>query len=95
MRELTADERLAVPTVHLNGTSRESLLDVRGAAYDAIQAAYRAVREIAPNGRDYYPAGPVAMAAAEVAHRRRLLALHNLAEEIEAEMCAIDEQGRN
>lgn len=45
---------LAVPTIHLNGTGRDSLIDGLCTASDAINSAYEALKQTAPNGRDYY-----------------------------------------
>ena len=42
------------PTVHLNGTSEESLLDGFSAAHNAIIDAIKAMEDCAPNARDYY-----------------------------------------
>ena len=51
---------LTLPTVHLNGTSRQMLSEGYGNAYRALQQAIRAFKEIEHNARDYYVAGPVA-----------------------------------
>jgi len=48
-------KKLICPCVHGNGTSKESLLRDYEAAWDAIQAALKAMMPTAPNGRDYYP----------------------------------------
>lgn len=45
---------LRIPTIHLNGTSAESLTEALEKAYSAIGEAKRALQETAPNGRDYY-----------------------------------------
>lgn len=83
-----------VPTIHLNGTSKAALLDDLGEAAVAIDAAYRAVKQTAPNGRDYYPQGPLALGAALAEHEDRLRRLDAVKAEIEALMDAIDTQGR-
>jgi len=66
---------LAVPTIHLNGTSRESLMDRLRDAMDAIIEAEKALMQACPNGRDYYPQGPDAIQEALRQHANRL---HNL-----------------
>lgn len=86
-----AKPELIAPIVHLNGTSKESLLEARQEVYDALNEAYRALREIAPNGRDYY-VKPGLMEKAVEQHRRRQQVLDDLMKEIEAEMEAIDGQ---
>lgn len=47
-------DNMMVPTVHLNGTSRESLIRGLEKAYVAITQAIDAVCDAAPHGRDYY-----------------------------------------
>jgi hypothetical protein len=46
--------KIIVPAIHLNGTSKESLVEALEDAYISIGNAYDALRECAPNGRDYY-----------------------------------------
>ena len=74
---------MTLPTIHLNGTSVESLLEDNDRAYRAINAAYDALRLAGPNGRDYYPQGGGAMEAAQDEHRERLLALHGIITQLE------------
>ncbi len=45
------------PTIHLNGTSEESLLDGYSSANNALLAAIAALEACSPNGRDYYVDG--------------------------------------
>ena len=45
---------LTLPTLYLNGTSRDSLLDGYLAALDALRLAMEALQAAAPNARDYY-----------------------------------------
>jgi len=57
-----------MPTIHLNGTSKEQLFaEVCGAA-GAIRGAISACSVAAPNARDYYVAGPGAFEAARTQH---------------------------
>lgn len=46
-----------VPTVHLNGTSAESLLEAYDKAGRALALAQAALEECSPHARDYYPQG--------------------------------------
>ena len=66
---------LAIPTVHLNGTSRESLLEQLTSASDAVYEAIKAVANACPNGRDYYTQSGNAIQEALRQHANRL---HNL-----------------
>lgn len=86
---------LAVPTVHLNGTSREMLVKELETAYDALGAAYEAMRECGPNGRDYYPQGPGALERAIRQHFDRLSRVDSVRSELEALIGKISEAGKS
>lgn len=74
---------MTVPTVHSNGTSRESLIGGYIFALEALRAALSALDTIAPNGRDYYTQGPDAWTAAHREHVARVAALSVVRAEIE------------
>lgn len=74
---------MQIPTIHINGTSRERLLEGLVAAIDALLKAQQAVAETAPNARDYYPQGPDAIRAAEREHYSRLTRIINVRQELE------------
>ena len=71
-----------VPTVHLNGTSRKQLEVQLEEVGLAIQSAIRALGTAAPNGRDYYPQGPLAINRAVVDHLSRLEKLQDVYDDI-------------
>ena len=49
------DKRIiAIPTIHLNGTSRDELYEQVTSAGQAVQEAIHKLAEAAPHGRDYY-----------------------------------------
>ena len=73
------------PLCHLNGTGRDTLIAQREAAYSALTAAIRAFKAMAPNGRDYY-VEPGLLEQALEQHDRRLRALTDLQDELEAEL---------
>jgi hypothetical protein len=73
-----------IPTVHLNGTSREELCLQLQRADDALLAAYEALSATAPHGRDYYPQGEDAIVKATAEHRSRLRRLIEIIDEIVA-----------
>jgi len=75
--------KLAVPTIHLNGTSRASLVEDLCEAYSAINAALDKLKRTSPNGRDYYPQGSEAMTAAQDQHQTRMRKLTDVMSEIE------------
>lgn len=86
---------LTFPTVHLNGTGGERLLEQQRDVCQALHAALDALREASPNGRDYYVQGNDVFAQAAREHRARIEAIkmvlgeaekiaHNISEQIDA-----------
>lgn len=63
------------PTVHLNGTGRDSLIREYSEAALKIQEGLDAACRVTCHGRDYYPQGRDAFAKARDAHDKALLAL--------------------
>jgi hypothetical protein len=78
----TTTKTLAVPTIHLNGTSRENLMEDLLGAYHALTEAITALGRACPNGRDYYPQGNDALSAALEDHRSRLARLESVKAEL-------------
>jgi hypothetical protein len=72
---------LTLPTLHLNGTSRDSLLDGYIAALDALRLAMEALQAAAPNARDYYMQ-PNSFALAVEEHAIRWTRLADTASEL-------------
>lgn len=71
---------ITIPTIHLNGSSKQVLMDDLLAAHRAIGVALNKMRQCTPNGRDYYPQGDgvTEKARAEHAERcRKLLEVHD------------------
>lgn len=66
---------LIAPTVNLNGTSYESLLDDARGVLDALRELDRVLAEAAPHGRDYQtaPEGTYQHARDAWAERRELI----------------------
>jgi len=83
-------EKPIIPFVHMNGTSLNELLALRENFYSALDAAYTALKQMAPNGRDFYP-DPGRMERALEQHRRRQQAIQDLQKEIELECELINE----
>lgn len=84
---------MQLPTIHLNGTSKDELINVLCDASTAIDAAYEAMKLAAPNGRDYYPQGPEALQRATDEHLGRLRRLDDIKREIDELTVKIDEGG--
>lgn len=89
---MTEKPAIVAPIVHLNGSGRQNLIDALANAYSAIEQAAEALKQTAPNGRDYYPAGPEALEAASSQYIRRNRALRDLQEELQEEIYLIEEQ---
>ena len=75
-----------VPTVHVNGTSREALMAQRSDAIRALHVARKALAEAAPNARDF-PSGGYPEAVTQ--HEQRLDAITKVIRSIDAERQAI------
>ena len=73
---------MRVPTIHLNGTGRETLLVQLENAGSALREALEALREASPNGRDYYPQGDGAGTEALREHMTRLERVKSVLTEI-------------
>jgi len=82
---------MMIPTVHLNGTSKEGLIEQLCEASQAIELAYSALKRAVPNGRDYHPQGPDAIYKATEEHMDRLHRLDAIKKEIDDLTVAIDQ----
>jgi hypothetical protein len=71
------------PSVHVNGTAREVLLQQSLNAAHALRKAIETLSQAAPNGCDYYPQGPAAISAAMEQHVRRVRRLQSVYDELE------------
>lgn len=74
---------LAIPTIHLNGTSRDELLKQQIEAIRAIRLATLALAAAAPNARDYYVQGNAAADIAREQHTARVAKLWEVIKELE------------
>ena len=80
------------PLIHLNGTSKSSLLEDYDQAREMVRSAIEQVQEIEFNARDYYPQGMEVWDQACAEMKDRLLSLQQVADELLAIMEAIDKQ---
>jgi hypothetical protein len=79
------------PRLHLNGTSREELIEVNLNAREAIGVAIVLLRRAAPNGRDYpLPEDRARYAAARAEHRASVADLERLHERLGTLVEALD-----
>ncbi len=74
---------MTLPTIHLNGTSVEALMEANDAVYDALQNVMNKFAAASPNGRDYYTQGPEAFGKAVEEHEARTRAVYAVMRELE------------
>ena len=83
---------MLVPTIHLNGTSGEDLLDQYASAVEAVREAIDAVCDAGPNARDYYVQGPDAALAAQREHEARVASIKRVRDDLAAIVEGIQDQ---
>lgn len=74
---------IIIPVVHLNGTSKESLLNGYLEVHRALISSLDKLSDAAPNGRDYYLSGTGAFEKAREQHDNRVKKLVLVKDEIE------------
>lgn len=72
-----------IPSVHLNGTSKQELIQSNLAAKNAITEAIIHVQRSAPNGRDFYPQSTNAIITAVAEHWERINKLKKVRDDFE------------
>ena len=75
-------KKIVHPTVHLNGTSREELIDQYSGIFTAIRATRQALQNSAPHSRDYPPHGFSSYPEAREQYQRWTKMLTDLEEEV-------------
>lgn len=83
---------MRVPTVHLNGSSGERLLDQAHDAVAALRVALDALCEAGPNARDFYVQGESAALEAQREHEARVKALRTVRDEMTKIRDGVQEQ---
>ncbi len=87
------DTPLAIPSIHLNGTSAETLLSETKHTLQAVSRAIEALCLFPPNARDYYVQGPEAFLVAHQQYEVRLEKLKSIRRELQAIFEAIEDGG--
>ena len=72
---------MILPTIHLNGSAAADLAAGYREAYSAIGDAIRAVKNTAPNGRDY-PKGQGELFEAIIEHDERISSLARIQQDL-------------
>lgn len=86
------NNKLMVPTVHMNGTSARELFNQAYKAWTALQMAINTHQEMAPHGRDYYPQGEAAIADATRQYRERAIKMQEVLREIEQIILSVSDK---
>jgi len=85
---------MITPTININGSSTDDLIQPRIDARKALHAAIDALMRATPNGRDYPGAGGVERCVADrELHYARIKALAEIANDLMAEAVVIKTQG--
>lgn len=83
---------LAIPTIHLNGTSAGELVNQLKDAFTAVRKAADTLKQAAPHPRDYYVQNERAYALAREQHIQRLTSLEGVASDLERIAVGIQDQ---
>ena len=75
--------KMLTPTIHLNGTSKQDLLEQQKEILNATRDLLQVMRRATPNGRDYYPQGPDAGNQARDAFAERYITVSRMYDEFE------------
>ena len=80
---MTVNVNYPLPTVHMNGTSRDMLLEGEMKVYDALNQVSEALQNCEFHGRDYYVQDPMSQkvgddTAFQQAHKERMKHIENL-----------------
>ena len=73
---------METPVIHINGTSRDQLLEGYCEMVYALNDALAAMHRNPPNGRDYYPSGDESITKATAEHRARIEAVTTVWKEL-------------
>lgn len=83
---------MRVPSLHLNGTSPDQLVEQLANAQRATSDAMLALEQAAPNSRDYYLQGADAFKEAMMEHRVRLNKVSSVHDELTELMILVQDQ---
>ena len=85
---------LIVPSVNLNGTSKEALLKEYVNAMNAVEKAIEMLAQVTVHGRDYWPQGGNVIHLAMHQRSAQFTHLRAVHAELESIAIAISEQGK-
>ena len=73
---------MLAPTIHLNGSNPEQMIQDALSSRRAVEDAIEKLRLVVPNGRDYYPQGNDAAHTAASDYRAMLEKLQSVSSEL-------------
>jgi hypothetical protein len=79
------------PSVHLNGTSRGSLIEQQHDVWEAANKLMVALSEAAPHGRDYYVQEGNPLTQAQEEHRARVRQVQTIMDDSENTIIKLQE----
>lgn len=85
--------KIAIPTIHLNGTSRDHLIGQQNQIVEAARALYDALRDATPHARDYYVSNEHSIEQALEQHRAICKTVAEIEERAIQIAVAIQDQG--
>lgn len=81
---------MKLPTIHLNGTSKQRLIEELMEQSEALRTVLEVLARTGPNARDYYPQGPGAFEVADNEHTARIRKVFEVKQEVDDLMLEID-----
>lgn len=84
---------IVIPIIHTNGDRASTLIDALRTTYKTLRTAQVALRETAPNARNFYLVQGI-FDKAVAQHRRRIETLIALQQEVLEELEGIEDQTR-
>ena len=93
MINLEKSPALVTPTININGSDAQQLMDALNDAMRSLHDASRALSKCSPHGRDYYVQGPDAIGIAIRQHVSRMQKLADISKELMTiSLCIADQQ---
>lgn len=90
-RALIPAMKITAPIIHRGGSGQPHLIEAYEKANRALRDAMTALRECAPNGRDYYPLPEGSLRQAEREHEARMASLRGVLNEVDTlHACVVD-----
>lgn len=89
---MSEKEKVIIPTIHLNGSSKNYLKELNYAAYRAVNDALNECIKAAPHARDYYVQSEGSYEQARLQHRAQLEKLTSVCNYFQSIWIGIEDQ---